>query len=51
MAFREGVLVFNQAGALPAAALAELAESVRKIDVEQIRKTTAPRIERVAKEN
>jgi thioredoxin len=51
MAFREGVLVFNQAGALPAAALSEVVESVRKIDMEETRKNTAPRVDRAVKEN
>lgn len=37
MAFREGVLVFNQAGALPAAALAQVLESVKKIDMGEVR--------------
>lgn len=34
MAFKEGVLVFSQPGALPAAALAELIGSVRDLDVQ-----------------
>jgi thioredoxin 1 len=34
MAFKKGVLVFSQPGALPAAALEELVEAVRKLDVE-----------------
>ena len=35
MAFKKGVLVFNQAGALPAASLEELIGAVRDLDVEQ----------------
>jgi len=34
MAFKEGVLVFSQPGALPAAALNELIASVRALDVQ-----------------
>ena len=34
MAFKDGVLVFSQPGALPAAALEELIASVRSLDVE-----------------
>ena len=34
MAFKKGVLVFSQPGALPAAALEELVEAVRKLDLE-----------------
>jgi thioredoxin 1 len=38
MAFREGVLVFNQAGALPAAGLEQVVESVRNLDMDEVRK-------------
>ena len=34
MAFKDGVLVFSQPGALPAAALADLVASVRGLDVQ-----------------
>jgi thioredoxin 1 len=34
MAFKDGVLVFSQPGALPAAALADLIASVRALDVQ-----------------
>ena len=34
MAFKKGVLVFNQPGALPAASLGELIEAVRTLDVD-----------------
>jgi thioredoxin-like negative regulator of GroEL len=34
MAFKDGVLVFSQPGALPAAALEELIAAVRGLDVE-----------------
>ena len=35
MAFKKGVLVFNQAGALPAKALDDLITAVRELDVEK----------------
>lgn len=41
MAFREGVLVFNQAGALPAAALAEVVDTVKNLDMDEVRKDLA----------
>ena len=34
MAFKKGTLVFNQAGALPAAALEDLVQQVKDLDVE-----------------
>ncbi len=34
MAFKKGILVFNQAGALPAKALDDLIKNVREVDVE-----------------
>lgn len=37
MAFREGILVFNQAGALPAPALARIVETVRSLDMDEVR--------------
>jgi thioredoxin 1 len=36
MAFREGVLVFNQAGALPAPALKEVVDAVKGLDMEAV---------------
>jgi thioredoxin 1 len=36
MAFREGVLVFNQAGALPGPALKEVLEAVKGLDMEMV---------------
>lgn len=36
MAFKDGVLVFNQAGALPAAALEDLIAQVRLLDISAI---------------
>lgn len=38
MVFRDGVLLFNQAGALPAPALEELIQAVRDLDMNEIRK-------------
>jgi thioredoxin 1 len=37
MAFRDGVLVFSQAGALPAASLEKLIGAVRELDMDQVR--------------
>jgi thioredoxin 1 len=36
MAFREGVLIFNQAGALPAAALNQVIDAVKGLDMEEV---------------
>ncbi|WP_184830158.1 thioredoxin [Jiangella mangrovi] len=41
MVFREGVLVFNQAGALPAAALAQVVDGVKGLDMDEVRKEMA----------
>ena len=41
MAFREGVLVFSQPGALPAPALAELIEKVKDLDMDEIHRSVA----------
>jgi len=38
MIFRDGILLFNQAGALPAPALDELIQKVRDLDMDEIRK-------------
>lgn len=37
MAFRDGVMVFNQAGALPGKALEDLVEQVRALDMDSIK--------------
>jgi len=37
MAFRDGVMVFNQAGALPGPALANLVEAVEALDMDEVR--------------
>ena len=36
MAFREGVLVFNQAGALPGQALEQVLDAVKGLDMEEV---------------
>ncbi|MBE7324358.1 thioredoxin [Nocardioides sp. Y6] len=41
MAFRDGILVFSQPGALPAAALEELIGGVRAIDMDEARRQIA----------
>jgi thioredoxin 1 len=41
MAFREGVLVFSQPGALPAPALAELITAVKGLDMEDVHRQLA----------
>lgn len=46
MAFRDGILIFNQPGALPAASLDGLIESIKALDMDEVRSTlkeeTAP---------
>jgi thioredoxin 1 len=37
MAFRDGVLVFSQPGALPAPALEQVIQAVRDLDMEEVR--------------
>ena len=37
MAFRDGILVFSQPGALPAASLEQLIQAVRGLDMDQVR--------------
>ena len=37
MAFREGILLFNQAGALPAASLAQLIKALQGVDMDEVR--------------
>ena len=36
MAFREGILIFSQAGALPGPSLEELIGKIRELDMEQV---------------
>jgi thioredoxin 1 len=37
MAFRDGILVFSQPGALPGAALKQLIQAVRDLDMDEVR--------------
>jgi thioredoxin 1 len=41
MAFREGVLVFNQAGALPGPALKQVIDAVKGLDMVEVHKQVA----------
>jgi thioredoxin 1 len=41
MAFRDGILVFSQPGALPAPTLEQLIESVRDLDMDEVRAKVA----------
>lgn len=41
MAFREGVLVFSQAGALPGPALEQLISQVKDLDMDEVRSKVA----------
>lgn len=43
MAFRDGVRVFSQAGALPPGALANLIDQVKALDMDTVRSTLAQR--------
>jgi thioredoxin 1 len=44
MAFRDGVLVYSQPGALPAAALEELIAAVRDLDMNEVRRQIAEQV-------
>jgi len=41
MAFRDGVLVFSQAGALPAASLEQVITAVKDLDMDDVRRSIA----------
>ncbi len=41
MAFRDGIRVFSQAGALPAAALEDLIRQIRALDMDEVRASVA----------
>ncbi len=43
MAFREGILVFNQAGALPGPALKQVIDAVKGLDMVEVHKQVAKR--------
>lgn len=44
MAFRDGILLFNQPGALPGAGLEQLIAAVRGLDMEAVRKDLAEQL-------
>ena len=48
MAFREGVMVFNQAGALPGPALEQVVDAVKKLDMEEVHAHVARQREEAA---
>jgi hypothetical protein len=41
MAFRDGILLYNQAGALPPPALEDLIGQIRQLDMDKIREEIA----------
>lgn len=41
MAFRDGILLFREAGALPAASLDQLIQSIKDLDMDEIKKEIA----------
>ncbi|KHL14534.1 thioredoxin 1 [Mumia flava] len=41
MAFRDGILLFNQPGALPATALEQVIDAVREVDMDEVRAEVA----------
>ena len=43
MAFRDGILVYNQAGALPAPALKQVIEAVRGLNMDEVREQISQR--------
>ena len=43
MAFRDGILVFNQAGALPAPTLEQVITSVKDLDMDEVREKISQR--------
>ncbi len=45
MAFREGILVFSQPGALPAAALEQVIAGVRGLDMAHVRRLVAEQVD------
>ena len=45
MAFKQGNLVFNQAGALPPAALEQLIQQVKELDIDSVQEDRAARAE------
>lgn len=49
MAFRDGILVFSQPGALPAAALEQVIEAVAGLDMDEVRRKVAQQAQAGAK--
>ncbi|MBN9374807.1 MAG: thiol reductase thioredoxin, partial [Cellulomonas sp.] len=43
MAFRDGILVYNQPGALPAPALEQVISAVKDLDMDEVRKQISER--------
>lgn len=41
MAFRDGIMIFEQAGALPAPALEQVIEAIRNVDMDEVRTKVA----------
>jgi thioredoxin 1 len=50
MAFRDGILLYRQPGALPAPSLDELVTSIKAVDMEEIRKEVAAQEAQLAEE-
>jgi thioredoxin 1 len=50
MAFRDGILLFRQPGALPAPSLDELISSIKAVDMEEIRREVAAQEAQLAEE-
>ena len=51
MAFRDGILLFRQPGALPAPSLEELIGSIKAVDMEEIKKEVAAQEAQLAEGN
>ena len=51
MAFRDGILVFSQPGALPAPALEQVIKAVRELDMEEVRAEVAKQEENADQED
>jgi thioredoxin 1 len=49
MAFRDGILVFSQPGALPDKALEQVIQAVRDLDMDDVRRQLAERADAVSK--
>lgn len=51
MAFRDGIMVFNQAGALPASSLKQLIDGVKDLDMDEVRAELAKQQEAAQSED